>query len=136
MSPCGFSRPRPSGKTSALQDTGSHPRQHQLLPSFWLEISPHIFHLLGVLPSLCVDPFGDPLEGKGAMVFLLDLTVVDADFPYLMFALRTEPRALSAPPRIPPLSYLPGCYLAFDSDLCLALAPTTKAKLSLEAGNI
>lgn len=70
------------------------------------------------------------------MVFLLDLTVVDADSCYLMFVPRTEPRALSAPPRIPPLSYLPGCCLAFDSDLCLALAHTTKAKLSLEAGNI
>lgn len=65
MSPCGFSRPRPSGTTSALEDTSSHPKQHQLLSSFWIETSPHTVHLFGVLPSLCVHPFGDPLEGGG-----------------------------------------------------------------------
>lgn len=46
------------------------------------------------------------------MAFLPDLTVVDTGLPYLMFVLRTEPRAL-----------------IFDGDLCLASAPTTRQSL-------
>lgn len=61
------------------------------------------------------------------MTFLLDLTVVDSGFCYLMFVLKTEPTALSVPHKHPTLSYLPHCYLIFDGD---------KAKLTLEAGSI
>lgn len=102
------------------------PQATPAAPQFWLEppTLSHTFHLLKFLSSLCVDPSGDLCEGKGAMTFLLDITAVDTGFCYLIFVLRTEPRARHT--SVPPLSYLPSCHLIFDGDLCLALAPTTR----------
>lgn len=53
------------------------------------------------------------------MAFLPDLIVVDTGLPYLMFVLRTEPRAL-----------------IFDGDSLPSLSTDYKTKLALEAGSI
>jgi hypothetical protein len=84
------------GHQQSPQATPAAPQATPAAPQFWLE-HPHTFHLPKRLSSLCVDPSRDPLEGKEAMTFLLNLTVVYTGFRYLMFVLGTETTALSMP---------------------------------------